>query len=238
MLSSNREAQRKCYRHSKEEQLLPPGVVVLGAWQLRGEGTLVIALPWPPTAHCLLLQLSTQHAGLQLSVYVSVSPIRPWALRGQGARFVQIPIPRASRSPHTQKGLRKSLLNWEKGSFFWKSSTLVFSIRMGMNHSSQRSRGWKYLCVFVSSVQLDCELLQWGWHPSCLHIPHAPSHVSAQVRISPTWSTELIGYLLFPQIQRSMAQIQPKSAFKTFSIPYRLLFCHKGKDRVIRLSSP
>lgn len=214
MLRSTREAQRKCYRHSKEEWLLPPGVVGLGAWQLPGEGALVIALPWPPTAHCSLLQLSAQHAGLQLSVYVSVSPIRPRALRGQGACFVQIPIPRASRSPHTHKGLGKSLLNWvRKGKLLLKEQHFGFPYKEGRESFQPENRR-------LEISVCPCVLCPTGlWAPSARiaplvsTFPHVPSPVSIQVGISPKWSSELIGYVLFPQTQRSRAQIQQKSAF-------------------------
>lgn len=127
-LSSAREAQRKCWVRPGEGCLLARGLAGLGvrpaAWR-RDFG------------NCSLLCSSARPAGLPLSVYVSVSPIRPPALRGQGARFVQIPIPRVRHRLCAQKGHRREAIG-----------------------SRPRGRGETYPCVSWGHLpRLDCPLL-------------------------------------------------------------------------------
>lgn len=70
--------------------------------------------PPPLTSHRTLFipGLEGSPGRRQLSVYVSASPISPAALRGQGAGFVHLPLPRA----HPVRGKLFSLWKEHRGS--------------------------------------------------------------------------------------------------------------------------
>lgn len=100
-----------------------------------------------------------------------VSPIRPSALEGKGHSLFQSLFP-GPASLSAQKGLGRALLTCTARANLLKEQRLVFSVRWGMLHSTQRS-AVRSICVL--SPWLDSQLLPRGLCPSCLCMPYAPS---------------------------------------------------------------
>lgn len=188
---------------------------MVGPWGLaappRGEGASIIALPDLPQhivyssgpalsmldCNCLFMCLS-----LQLD-------LKPW--EGKGHALFKSLFPGPATVPPHRRASGKLCLNWaSKGKLLLKELHFGFLYKEGGEPFQLEKQGSEIsLCPCVV-----CPLALWT--PSVRigpHIPQKPSPVPTQVRISPAWSTELLGYLLFSQIRGSMAQTQPQSAF-------------------------
>ena len=148
-LSGPRGDQAKCWVHSERGAHFHLGSQGWGPSQLRGEGALIIALLSDLPQHIVypsaraLSKLACNCLFTCLSLQLD---LEPW--EGKGHVLFKSPFP----GPDTVSAHRRV-----SGKLCWKSSTLVFSIRREVIHSSPRSRGEKWLSVL--GPQLDRQLL-------------------------------------------------------------------------------